>query len=288
MLTIGILIGLAIAAIRAAMKCFFHVEQGHLAVVTRFGRALRKADGTLQSFAPGLHFKQPWDHVHDVAVKEQSVVLSGEEGSTAMAEDGTILRIDSILRYVPVESQLEHFLFGLKRPMEHVTGVFNCLLRNEIANFRANAGSAPVSQHPADGGSYALLRRERKLLNQRIEEFSRARIGERYGVRFNAVDLTDILPPDELADALNAVIQARSEADAAYARTEGESQQRELAAERGVEIAKARARAVETELDALGGYLAQLDEQGTLDLYVDRRRAEVTSEAKALYLRSES
>jgi len=107
-------------------------------------------------------------------------------------------------------------------------------------------------------------------------------------VRFNAVDLTDILPPDELADALNAVIQARSEADAAYARTEGESQQRELAAERGVEIAKARARAVETELDALGGYLAQLDEQGTLDLYVDRRRAEVTSEAKALYLRSES
>lgn len=282
MLLIGFAVGTAIILARLGFASFFRVEQGHLAVLTRFGRALEKAPGRLKTFEPGLHRKWPWDHVHVVPIKEQSVDLSGETGGrTAMAEDGTTLRFDSILRHVPVEAELHHFLFGLRSPMDHVTGLFTCLLRNEIANFRA-----PVPS-PADeeAGSYALIRRERRLLNQRIEDFCRTQIGERYGVRFNAVDLTDILPPDELADALNAVIQSRAEADAMYARAQSECQQQVLASERGVEIAKARAKAVETEIDALAGFLRELDEKGTLQMYVDRRRAEVLAESKTFYLK---
>ena len=31
---------------------------------------------------------------------------------------------------------------GLRTPLEHITGLFTCLLRNEIANFRAPAPAA--------------------------------------------------------------------------------------------------------------------------------------------------
>jgi len=51
------------------------------------------------------------------------------------------------------------------------------------------------------------------------------------------------------------------------------------------QIARARARAVETEIDTLGAYLVQLHREGTLPLYVQRRRAEVLAESRALFVR---
>ena len=279
MLFIGIAIGLALYGVYLATKSFFRVDEGHVAVVTSFGAAIREGD-RLKTFPPGLHRKMPWHRVHVVPMMEQSVDLSGEDGGrTAMVEDGTILRLDSILRYAPVHRTLDKYLFGLRAPLDHVTCLFTCLLRNEIANFR------PAANDDGEIGSYALIRRERRELNRRIEDFCAEKIGERYGVRFHAVDLVDILPPDELAHALNAVIQARNEADAAYAHAESDAQQKSLAAERGVEIARARASAVETEIATLAQFLEGLHKQDTLSLYVSRRRAEVTSEARALYLK---
>jgi regulator of protease activity HflC (stomatin/prohibitin superfamily) len=294
---IGFAAGLGLYLAYLLYHSWFRVKEGHLAVVTEFGAARKKADGKhLVTVGPGLHAKRPWEHVVTVPIMEQNLDLSGQEGgSSAMTEDGTVLRLDSMLRYVPEEAELEGYLFGMKNPSDHITGLFTCLLRNEIANFRAGADS-PAALAPsgaafdfgAHAGSYALIRRERGLLNSRIADFCRTQIGNRYGVRFNAVDLTDILPPDELADALNAVIQAHSDAEARYFRAEGESQQRILAAERGVAIASARAAAIETEIRKLGEYLAELSAAGTLGPYVARRRAEVLSESRVVYLKEAS
>ncbi|MFO0650915.1 MAG: SPFH domain-containing protein [Polyangiales bacterium] len=227
---------------------------------------------------PWLHTKAPWQDVTVVSMMEQSLDLAGETGGrTAMAEDGTILRFDSILRYVPVEGELSRFL----RPPapRSNTGLFTCLLRNEIANFRAPA-STPRSEGAFDfalqAGSYAVIRRERQKLNEHIEQFCREQIGGRYGVRFNAVDLTDILPPDEIADGLNAVIHASTEAETRFLRAEGECHQRLLASEKGVDIARARASAIETEIRTLSRF-SELHKQGTLGMYIARRRAEVLS-----------
>ncbi|MBU8899129.1 SPFH domain-containing protein [Corallococcus sp. M34] len=280
----GILGGAALYGAFILSRCFFQVEQGQLAVLTSFGRAVHREEDSqrLRTYGPGLHRKRPWEKVIHVPMMEQNLDLSGEEGGrTAMAADGTLLRLDSILRYVPVERELSHFLFGLRSPIEHITGLFTCLLRNEIANFREAPDKAPSGAE--EPGSYALIRRERRMLNARIEEFCRTRIGRRYGVGFNAVDLTDVLPPDELADALNAVIQARSEADATHARAEAETQQRVLAAERGLAIARAHSKAVETEIGTLGRYLSELAQKNTLHHYVARRRSEVTSDARTIY-----
>jgi regulator of protease activity HflC (stomatin/prohibitin superfamily) len=296
MLTAGIALGLVLYGLFVFYRCSFKVEEGHLAVLTTFGRA-ETTDGRkrLKTYASGMHWKLPWQKAVDVSMKEQTLDLNAEEGGgTAMADDGTILRLDSFVRYVPVEKELYEFLFGLERPLDHIRGLFTCLLRNEIANFRG-AIEATHSQSLAQrfdfaqqAGSYALIRRERKLLNERIESFCKEQIDDRYGVHFNAVDLADILPPDELADALNAVIQSNSEAEALLFRAEGECQQRILAAERGVNIAKARSGAIEVEIRKLAGYLAELEDKGVLDSYVARRRSEVLGESRALFLKEPS
>jgi regulator of protease activity HflC (stomatin/prohibitin superfamily) len=279
MLELGIALGLGLYLVFVFYRSTFRVAEGHLAVLVEFGKAETEGSSrTLKTYGPGIHWKMPWKRALVVSTKEQTLDLNREEGGrTAMADDGTILRLDSFVRYVPVQNELYEFLFGLERPLEHITGLFTCLLRNEIANFRGN--------EPRDNGSYALIRRERKLLNERIESFCRSKIDDRYGVRFNAVDLADILPPDELADALNAVIQARSEADAQLHRAEAECRQRILAAERGVKIAEARARAIETEVLKLGSFLDELDQRGVLEAYVLRRRSEVTSESRTLFFK---
>ena len=179
--------------------------------------------------------------------------------------------------------------FRLASPLDHVTGLFSCLLRNEIANFRRALPGADRAAHEAEitgGGAYALIRRERRELSARIEEFCAKRIGMRYGVRFSAVDLTDILPPDELADALNAVMHALAEAEALYARAEADARRRLLAAARGVAIAKERATAAEEEIRGLVRTLEEVDRDGALDAYLRRRRAEVLAQSRTLYVRS--
>jgi regulator of protease activity HflC (stomatin/prohibitin superfamily) len=300
MLLLGLIVGFVVCAVAVALRCTFRVEEGHLAVLVTFGRAETKGGAhKLVTYGSGLNTKKPWQKVVAISMKEQNLDLNAEEGGgTAMADDGTILRLDSFVRYVPVEEVLYEHLFGVERPLEHITGLFTCLLRNEIANFRGPTpalGEDGEELEPAalstrfdfagQAGSYAQIRRERRLLNERIQQFCHAKIDNRYGVRFVAVDLADILPPDELADALNAVMQAQSESEALLFRAEGECQQRILASERGVRIARTRANAIEIEINGLAGFLEDLETRGVLGAYVARRRAEVTSESRALFLK---
>lgn len=292
MLIVGLLIGLGVSLLWTLRRCFFRVEEGTIAVITRFGRAQARGARDLVTRSPGLHTKLPWDEVIHVSLMEQTLDLSGEEGErTAMTDDGTILRFDAHLRYVPDRAELYHFLFEIARPVEHITGAFTSLLRNEIANFRGPDAGEPeatsASRASDDVSSYELIRRERRRLNARISAFSAEQIGRRYGIHFNAVDLAEITPPDELADALNAVMNAKSDASARYFRAEGECAQRLVAAEQGVAIATERARAVETEILGLGEYLIALEDRLILAPYVARRRAEVLSESRARFVKED-
>ena len=301
MLELGIVIGIALYLAVLVRHSLFRVDEGYLAVLTSFGAPVYDGD-KLRVYRPGLHRKAPWHNVHHVSMKEQSLELSGEAGgSQAMAADGTMLRLDSTLRYLPLESELERYLFALRRPIEHIMGLFTCVLRNEIANVGARSlrREAPASARMGEWkehddplvrtadeeSSYAVVRRERRELNRRIEEFCKARIGGRYGVRFRSVDLSDIIPPQELAEALNAVMNAKTEAETLLARAESECHQQVLAARRSVEIATARARAVEIEILEITRHLEELEKDGSLGMYVARRRAEVSGEARATFLK---
>lgn len=300
MLYLGLLVGLLLQATYLLSQSLFRIDEGTSGLLTSFGaiehapQSDRKSPdaGEARIYPPGLHRKWPWQKVHRVSRREQNLTLSSEEGSrTAIAEDGTVLRFESILRYSPVTSQLERYLFGLRRPTDHISGLFTSLLRNEIANFRPQDDSLVATSNDSKAavlqkaGSYAVIRRERQQLNARIGEFCRTQIGDRYGVQFHAVDLTDILPPDELADALNAVMRARTEADFLYARAEAECSQRVIAATQGIAIATQRASAIEVEMTQLASFLRELHHHHTLSPYLERRRNEVLAESRTLYIK---
>ena len=296
MLTIGIVLGTLLLVALLVARSYVYVAEGEVAVLTRFGRAVRESDGTLRVLTAGLHRKLPWDHLLRVSIKEQSVELAGDEDRTVMTNDGIVIRYQSALRFAPLNDKLEHYLFGLARPIEHMVGTFTCLLRNEIANFQ----SPPPPTSSATGlsrlttaeqliddslGAYALIRRERKALNSRVTDFGKRLVGDQFGVRLEAIDVMNFEPPDELREALNTVVQAKNDVDAALFRAEGECQQRLLAAKKGVEIAQDRARAIEVEMITLGEKLGELFRTKVLDDYVSRRRAEVLSESRQVYVR---
>ena len=283
---IGMVLGFFIMGVYIVTQSFYRVEEGYIAVITAFGRVemIDEENRILKTYGPGLQWKQPWKQPHITSLMERNLDLSGEVGGIiAMAEDGTILRLDSKLRYAPREKDLYTYLFVMKNPTAHIQGLFTCLLRNEIANF----GGRSLKSFEEKSGSYSLIRRERRLLNAHIATFCQEQISGRYGgVEFYAVDLTDIHPPDELAEALNAVIKAQTEAEALFAYAEATCQQRVLSAEQGVAIACAQAQAAEIEILTLAEFLFKLDEDGTLQSYVNRRRIEVLAESRTVYRRN--
>ncbi len=287
MIGVGVAVGLGVYLLWLLKDCAFRVEEGHAAVLVRFGRALREG-AALKVFGPGLHGKWPWDHAVPVSLREQVLDLSGEHGGQKlMMEDGTELRLDARLRFSAEPKFLEDLLFGLKAPLDHLTGLFTCVLRNEVANVASPKPDAVVALRSPEAalGAYGVLRRERRLINDNMARFAEQHLGEHYGVRFGAVDVIDLLPPEELRDALNGVTQSRADAQAARLHMEADCMQRVLAAERGIAIAQARARAAAKELSTLGGFLGTLAEQGVLEDYVQRRRDEVLSDTRTVYVK---
>jgi len=287
MFELGLLAGAVLFLAWKLREMSFRVDEGQVGLVLRFGAALHGPDGKLLLAEPGLHFKWPWDEVRIVSLREQMLTLgAGENAEQAMLNDGTVIRLQSMLRYAPRREGIPHYVFGLHHRKEHVATLFSSLLRSEIANVKA---APPTLDNPSDlpeeDSSFALVRRDRTLLNRRISDFARKTFGDRYGIDFHSVDITDIHPPDELADALNAVISARAEADSTRFRAESDCAQKVMAAEHGVAIATAKASAVEAEIDELGRHLATLSTQGVLDAYVARRRSEVMSDARTLFVK---
>ncbi len=277
----GICIGFILYVLWIMRDAYFRVEEGQVAIVKAFGGA-RYENGKLKTYGPGLHSKLFWEEAEIVSLREQAIELSGERGGqTVLADDGTALRLDSTLRFEPIASSLASFLFSTRAPVEHVTGLLTCVLRNEVANLGASGGSGA----PDELGAYALIRRGRRMLNERINEFGREILQSRYGIRFVSFDLVDIHPPDELADALNAVIHAKINAEAEFHRAQSESQKQLLAAQEGVSIARTKAQAVATEIVELGRHLEKLADDKVLSEYVARRSDEVLSDAKTVYFK---
>ncbi|MSQ84858.1 MAG: SPFH domain-containing protein [Myxococcales bacterium] len=283
MILYGIIAGVcAYLLFFVSAQCAFRVDEGALAALTRFGAARRDSQGKILLFSPGLHFKLPWDHLRLAPVREQSLHLAGQiGGTTAIASDGTVVHFDGVLRHAADPARVEQYLFGCDDPTEHLANLFMCLVRNEIANYAVGDG-----QGQPDEVAWSQLRRDSRQLSDQLEQRYTQRLAQRYGVVFSGVDLKDILPPDALVDALNAVMNARIQAQADYALAEADSARRVMAAQHNVEVARRKAQAAATEIKELARALAQLQRDGILSAYVDRRRVEILSQAKHLLVGS--
>ncbi len=284
---LGFLLGLSIYLLFQVRKIFFQVQEGSIAVVSCFGKAktIDKNEKNLKIYASGLHFKFPWQKVRKISIKEQILDLaSSEKGTMLMTSDGTLLRVDSKLRFVPLINNIYSFLYAMEKPVEHIKSFFNGLLHQEIAKLSSNKIVSDKYMQKYVG-SYAILRTERNNLNVQIKNYCFDRMPSTYGFQFEGLDIIDILPPEELAQALNAVIHAQSEAEKNFAIKEAECEQKLLAAKKGIEIAKAKAKSVQAEILTHAKIIEKLEMNGTLKDYLERREVEVYSDSRISYIK---
>ncbi|MGH8558445.1 MAG: SPFH domain-containing protein [Methylococcales bacterium] len=271
----GIILGVLAFLAIVGYRCFFMVNEGECALLTSFGKPVSGYYG------PGLHFRLPWTKIHRVSLRERLCPVSRETADALLARDGTPLRIDATVRYRIQPEHLERYLFGLESSDKHLDYYYRSILRTAIANFD---GDIPNTA----GTSFELLRRERRQLVEELNRQYRAHLAEHYGIGFNAIDVSALSPPQELEDALNAVLQAQTIANSQRDQAEALSEQRIIAADNAVEVAKSNANAIRDEITVLGRYLRELFQEGTLNDYVHHRRAEILSQSKTVFVRSES
>jgi regulator of protease activity HflC (stomatin/prohibitin superfamily) len=271
----GLLSGGALVALVVLLRSSFRVDNGNVAVLEVFGRFLRDGD-TVRLHEPGLRWRRPWGRVISVSIAERSLSLDDKHNAIeALAADGTRIRVNARLRYRVAPDRIATYLAEAKDAREHLAGLFRVTVREQIARFEAHKGEL---------AAYTGLRLRMPELQQRILESMQATALDEFGVRVNAVDILQMDPPEELVDALNAVITAESEAAALVSRTELQCQQRTLAAEHAVTIANARAHASESEIRTIGAELATLADQGVLRDYVARRQIELLGGSQRVYL----
>ena len=275
---LGIAYGLSTLFLSFFYRSFFSIEEGNVGVVTYFGKAEFDSEEKLKLYFSGAHFKWPWGKIYRISTMEQISDLYDNEEKTVLAYDGTVLRLEAKLRYRANIENIYDYFFKLKDPIDHIKGLFTSLLGHQIATFKGNDKSDSSS-------SYALIRKERKLLNDQLDKFCNENLNRRYGIELQSIDLIDIIPPEELEKALNAVLSANVEAEAMYYRAEANCIQKKLAAKAGIEIEESKAQAIEIEIITLGKYLMELEEDKVLKLYVERRKNEVLYDAKNTYIK---
>lgn len=275
-LFIGLATGAGLVAFYLLLRAGFRVDNGTVGVLSVFGRFVRDRDGNVVTFGPGLHWRRPWAQVVHVSLGERSLSLDEKAASIeALAPDGTRIRVNARLRYKVDPARVDVFLADSKDAIDHLCGLFRLTMREQIARF---------DQRAEELSAYTALRLRMNELQQRTQDAMKAAAQREYGIHVISVDLLQIDPPEELVDALNAVITAESEANALVARTELQSQQRTLSAEQAVAIANAHALAQETEIRTVGAELSTLADQGVLRDYVARRKIEVLGGSRRVYL----
>ena len=274
-LIIGSLIGGTFVVLYLFVNAGFRVDNGNVAVLTVFGRFVR-VQGNVRVFGPGLHWKAPWAQVVVVSLAERSLALGDKLASIeALAADGTRIRVNARLRYRVREDGVEKFVAETKDVVQHLTGLFQLSVREQVGRFE---------QRPEELSAYTSLRVRMHELQQRIHDAMKQGTADEYGIAVASVDLLQIDPPEELVDALNAVITAELEANALVSRTELQAQLRVLSAEQAVAIEHAYALASEIQIRTVGVELVVLANQGVLRDYVGRRQDEVLGESRRIYL----
>lgn len=275
-LLLGLGLGAAAVAVILFLLSSFRVDNGNIAVLTRFGRFVRDGGGAPRTYGPGLHWRAPWARPVVVSLAERSMSLDPKNVSVeALAADGTRIRVNARVRFRVDPAQVGRFLADAKDAVEHLGGLFRLVVREQVARFEPR---------PEELSAYTALRlRMPELQHRTTEAMSAAALAE-YGIVVTAVDILQIEPPEELVDALNAVVNAESEANALVARTDLVCQQRVLSAEQAVAIANARALATEAEIRTVGAELTTLADQGVLRDYVARRRLEVLGGSRRVYM----
>jgi regulator of protease activity HflC (stomatin/prohibitin superfamily) len=318
MITIGFLIGIALAVGLTLLFGVYTIGPTERGVLTTFGRAQRIKGTTADDpqlaalLAPdemerynypmlrvtppgGPYFKWPWQKLRRVSMQIETTDITWDpdikqDTLAAVTKDNLNVSVTGQIRCKPCERNLYAYVFGITNPSAHVMGYFVSVLRDRIATFHSNDapavpaldGVASVSAPGVvEGISINDLRKNISSINHYMEEACR-KTAARYGVELEAALITSIDPPKEVDEALASINTTQNQVAASISQASADADQKLMMAEQAVQIAKNRAEAEAAPIVELGTTLKALYDSGgkaALDTYV--RNALLPLRAKA-------
>jgi regulator of protease activity HflC (stomatin/prohibitin superfamily) len=312
--------------VRYVVFGIYTVDQNERAVKTVWGRAER-LDGATTLDTPlaeslrdeereryrypqvrvigpgGPYFKLPWERIYKVSVATETMNMAFDPESPGANRNGTVLEavtkdqlntgLNGQIRYRVSEQNLYAYVFGVKRPLVHVSGFFTSILRERIANFEAPEHSAAAglggeSEAMASvvrGISINDLRKNLRDINEHMDRECHSSVA-RYGVQLDASLITEIEPPPEVESALAAINTAHNHVSSEISLAQAAADQKIVQSRRAVEIETLRAEAEVLPLVELARQLEALKQHGpgALGAYLRNLRIGLLGRAKSLFV----
>lgn len=175
-------------------SCVKIVPQAHALVIERLGAY----QGT---WGVGLHFKVPFlDKVAKrVILKEQVVDFAPQP---VITKDNVTMRIDTVVYFQITDPKL--FAYGVERPIMAIENLTATTLRNIIGDLELDETLT-----------------SRELINTKMRA-SLDVATDPWGIKVNRVELKNIIPPQQIQDAMEKQAKAERERRAAVTQAEGE------------------------------------------------------------------
>lgn len=198
-----IVIGFVILVLILLASCIKIVPQAHALVIERLGAY----QGT---WGVGLHFKVPFlDRVAKrVILKEQVVDFAPQP---VITKDNVTMRIDTVVYFQITDPKL--FAYGVERPIMAIENLTATTLRNIIGDLELDETLT-----------------SRELINTKMRA-SLDVATDPWGIKVNRVELKNIIPPQQIQDAMEKQAKAERERRAAVTQAEGEKTATVLVAE---------------------------------------------------------
>lgn len=189
-----VVIAFVMLALILLASCVKIVPQAHALVIERLGAY----QGT---WGVGLHFKVPFlDKVAKrVILKEQVVDFAPQP---VITKDNVTMRIDTVVYFQITDPKL--FAYGVERPIMAIENLTATTLRNIIGDLELDETLT-----------------SRELINTKMRA-SLDVATDPWGIKVNRVELNNIIPPQQIQDAMEKQAKAERERRAAVTQAEGE------------------------------------------------------------------
>ncbi len=203
-------------------SCVKIVPQAHALVIERLG-------GYQGTWGVGLHFKVPFiDRVaRRVLLKEQVVDFAPQP---VITKDNVTMRIDTVVYFQITDPKL--FAYGVENPIMAIENLTATTLRNIIGDLELDETLT-----------------SRELINTKMRA-SLDVATDPWGIKVNRVELKNIIPPQQIQDAMEK--QAKAERERRAAEGKKESAILDAEAEKQAAILRAEAKKEATMREAEG------------------------------------
>ncbi len=200
--TIAIII-LVILILAVIVSCIQIVQQSKAYVIERLG-AFHSVWGV------GMHFKLPFIErvVKKVSLKEQ---VADFDPQPVITKDNVTMQIDTVIYFQITDPKL--YTYGVEYPMSAIENLTATTLRNIIGELELDQSLTSRDTINA---------KMRSILDEATDP---------WGIKFNRVELKNILPPREIQNAMEKQMKAERERRESILQAEGEKASKVLIAE---------------------------------------------------------